>query len=450
MERTRIVILGAAGRDFHNFNTVFRNDERYHVVAFTATQIPEIEGRVYPPSLAGELYPRGIPILSMDELERIVRENSARECYFSYSDVSYVDVMHVATRVLSAGAKFAIVPPSLTMLQASKPVIAVVAVRTGCGKSQTARFIARGLNDLGMRVAVIRHPMPYGDIFAQRVQKFETLEDLAEGRCTVEEREEYEHHINAGNIVFAGVDYQEVLELASKDADVLLWDGGNNDTPFVKPDILFTVTDPHRAGHERLYFPGELNFSLADVIIINKVDTAEEEDIAVIENNARQVNPKAQILHTRSPVTVDTPDMIKGNRVLCVEDGPTLTHGEMSFGAAYVAAKKYGAKEVVPPQPFAKGSIKNAYEEHPHLKDALPALGYSGRQIKELEETIASVECDVVIVGTPIDLSSIISIPQPMVRAYYSIEEVERGAIMSAVERVIHRKVSVKGHTNVG
>ncbi len=438
MERIKVIILGAAGRDFHNFNTVFRNNQSYEVVAFTATQIPEIEGRIYPPSLAGELYPEGIPIVSMDELEELVKTYNVEECYFSYSDTSYVEVMRVASRVLTAGAKFCLIPPSLTMLQSNLPTVAVVAVRTGCGKSQTARFISKQISSLGRKVAVIRHPMPYGNLQAQRVQKFSTLDDLTKQNCTIEEREEYEHHINAGNVVFAGADYELVLKEAEKSADVILWDGGNNDTPFVRCDLVITVTDPHRAGHERLYYPGEINLKLADIVLINKVDTASETQVSIIEENVKAVNPTARILRTRSPIMVDEPSLIQGKKVLCVEDGPTLTHGEMSFGAAYLAAKKYGAKQIVSPKPYAKGTIKKAYETYKHLEDVLPALGYSEKQLEELEQTIAEVPCDTVIVGTPIDLSRIITAPQPMVRAYYYLEETQPGELMNAVRQKLN------------
>lgn len=437
MKRTRIIILGAGGRDFHNFNMLFRNNASYKVVAFTATQIPEIVERTYPKSLAGELYPKGIPIYPMDRLEEIVASHKVDECYFSYSDASYVEVMQVAARVLSAGARFILLPPYLTMLKSKKPVIAVVAVRTGCGKSQTARFIARSLREMGMRVAVLRHPMPYGNLEAQRVQMFQKLEDLSKARCTIEEREEYEHHLRAGNVVFAGVLYKDIIKKAEKHSDVILWDGGNNDTPFIRPSVMITVTDPHRAGHERLYYPGEINLKLADIVIVNKVDTARKDQIRVIEENVRQVNPRAHIIYVRSPITVDDPSLIKGKRVLVIDDGPTLTHGEMSFGAAYIAAEKFGAKEIVPAEPYVVGTIKSAYEKYPHIKKVLPALGYSERQLKELEKSIARVPCDTVIIGTPIDLSSIITIPQRTVRARYALEETKPGEIMKSITQLL-------------
>ncbi len=444
MNETRVVILGAAGRDFHNFNCIFRDNASYRVIAFTATQIPEIEGRLYPPSLAGKRYPEGISILSMDDLESLINKFDVDECYFSYSDTSYTEVMQVASRVLSAGAKFCLLPPSLTMLSVEKPAIGVVAVRTGSGKSQTARFIARTLNSMGKRVAVVRHPMAYGNLEMQRVQKFEEFEDLNRYQCTIEEREEYEHHIRAGNLVFAGVDYAEVLKCAEQSADIILWDGGNNDTPFVKTDLLITVADPLRAGHERLYYPGEINLMLADVVIINKVDCAEAWQVETIEQNAKLINPKARIICTRSPVTVDNPELIKGKRVLCVEDGPTLTHGEMAYGAAFIAAKKYGAKEIISPKNFAVGSIHQAFMKYKHLKDVLPALGYSKHQLKELEETIARVPCDTVIVGTPIDLAKIIKTVQPMVRAYYRLEEIEQGSILNIIQRTLDEFPALK------
>jgi len=442
MTQIKVVILGAAGRDFHNFNSVFRDNDQYKVVAFTATQISEVEemNRIYPPSLAGKLYPEGIPIVSMDSLEQIIEQEGAEECYFSYSDISYNEVMKVATRVLTAGAKFCLLPPAITMARSSKPTIGVVAIRTGCGKSQTARFIASALNSLGKRVAVIRHPMPYaGNIESQKVQKFEKLEDLTREHCTIEEREEYEHHILAGNIVFSGVELKEVLREAEASADVILWDGGNNDTPFIKCDLLFTVTDPHRAGHEVSYYPGEINLRLADVVIINKVDTADETKIREIEKNARAVNQRARILLTRSPVIVDSPNLIKDKRVLCVEDGPTTTHGEMGFGAAFVAAKKFGAREIVSPKPYAIGSIAEAFEEYPHLREVLPALGYSDHQLAELKETIERVDCDTVIIGTPIDLTKVIDVRKQTVRARYSLEEVEPGSILREVTALLER-----------
>jgi len=437
MARKRVILIGAAGRDFHNFNTVFRNQEGFEVVAFTATQIPEIEGRGYPASLAGKLYPHGIPIESMDDLEKLIDGLKVDVCYFSYSDTSYEEVMAVGTRVLKSGAEFAFLNPFATMLDAAKPVIAVVAVRTGCGKSQTARYLCRELNALGRRVAVVRHPMPYGNLEAQRVQKFETIEDLSRHHCTIEEMEEYEPHINAGNVVFAGVDYGEVLQAAEAAADVVLWDGGNNDTSFFRPDLTITLADPHRAGHGLKYFPGELNLRLADIVLINKVDTGSVEQVRTIERNVRLLNPKAQVMHARSPVVAEQPELIRDKRVLLVEDGPTLTHGGMSFGAAYVAAQEHHAGLIVGPRPYATGSILEAYEKYPHLRDVLPALGYSEAQLAELSETIARVPCDTVVIGTPIDLSSVIEIGQPTVRVSYSLEEVNPGALRAALERVL-------------
>ncbi|OPX23479.1 MAG: GTPase [Planctomycetales bacterium 4484_113] len=437
MARKRVVLIGAAGRDFHDFNTVFRENEEFDVVAFTATQIPDIEGRVYPPSLAGKLYPRGIPIEPMDDLEKLIAELEVDVCYFCYSDISYQDVMSVGARVLSAGAEFAFLGPFETMLPASKPVIAVVAARTGCGKSQTARFLTRELNEMGQRVAVVRHPMPYGNLEAQRVQKFETIEDLSRQHCTIEEMEEYEPHITAGNVVFAGVDYAEVLAAAEEAADVVLWDGGNNDTCFFRPRLTITLTDPHRAGHELSYYPGELNLRFADVVLINKVDTGDSQQIAAMERNVRSVNPRAQILHARSPVVAEHPELIQGRRVLAVEDGPTVTHGGMSFGAAYIAATEHQAAEIIDPRQYATGSIQDAYRKYPHLKNVLPALGYSEAQLTELAETIARVPCDAVLVGTPIDLSRVIGIQQPTVRVQYSLEEVKPGALRSVLEQTL-------------
>lgn len=437
MARKRVILIGAAGRDFHNFNTVFRDNEEYEVVAFTATQIPDIDERAYPASLAGELYPQGIPVESMDDLEKLIAKLKVDQCYFSYSDTSYQEVMGVGARVLSAGAEFAFLNPFATMLEATKPVIAVVAVRTGCGKSQTARYLCGELNDMGRRVAVVRHPMPYGNLQAQRVQKFETIEDLSRQHCTVEEMEEYEPHINAGNVVFAGVDYAEVLHAAEEAADVVLWDGGNNDTSFFRPLLTITLADPHRAGHGLKYFPGELNLLLADVVVINKVDTGSVEQIRTIERNVRSLNPDAEIVHARSPVFAERPELIRGKRVLAVEDGPTLTHGGMSFGAAYVAAEEHHAAQIVGPRPYATGSIHEAFEKYPHLQDVLPALGYSDEQLSELSETIARVPCDSVIIGTPIDLTRVIKIKQPTVRVRYSLEEVEQGALRAVLERTL-------------
>ena len=422
--RRRVVILGAAGRDFHNFNVFFRNNPDYEVVAFTATQIPDIEGRIYPPELAGPLYPNGIPIWSEDDLEKIIKEHNIDIAVFAYSDVSHEHVMHLASRAHAAGADFWLLGPKSTMLKSGKPVIAVTAVRTGCGKSQTSRKVARILKDLGYKVAVIRHPMPYGDLRKQVVQRFATYEDLDKYECTIEEREEYEPHIDYGHVVYAGVDYEKILREAEKEADIILWDGGNNDFPFYEPDLWIVVADPHRPGHELKYHPGETNFRAADVIIINKVETAYPENVQTIRENVEKINPNAIVIEAASPIFVDKPELIKGKRVLVVEDGPTLTHGGMKYGAGYVAAKKFGAREIVDPRPYAVGSIVETYEKYKHLGAILPAMGYGKRQIKELEETINRADADVVVIGTPIDLRRVLNINKPAVRVRYELEEI--------------------------
>ncbi|NJE13411.1 cyclic 2,3-diphosphoglycerate synthase [Thermococcus sp. LS2] len=423
-KKKRVIILGAAGRDFHNFNVFFRNNPDYEVVAFTATQIPDIEGRIYPPELAGPLYPNGIPIWSEDDLEKIIKEHNIDIAVFAYSDVSHEHVMHLASRVHAAGADFWLLGPKSTMLKSSKPVIAVTAVRTGCGKSQTSRKVAKILKDLGYKVAVIRHPMPYGDLRKQIVQRFATYEDLDKYECTIEEREEYEPHIDYGHVVYAGVDYEKILREAEKEADIILWDGGNNDFPFYEPDLWIVVADPHRPGHELKYHPGETNFRAADVIIINKIETAYPENVQKVRENIEKVNPNAIVIEAASPIFVDKPELIKGKRVLVVEDGPTLTHGGMKYGAGYVAAKKFGAKEIIDPRPYAVGSIVETYKKYPHLDVILPAMGYSPKQIKELEETINRADADVVVIGTPIDLRRILNINKPAVRVRYELEEI--------------------------
>lgn len=426
VEKTRVLILGAAGRDFHNFNVVFRDNPRFHVVAFTAAQIPNIAGRTYPPELAGNLYPEGIPIYPEESLERLIEVQKIDQAVFSYSDVSHEDVMHKASRVIARGADFRLLGARATMLKSSRPVVSVCAVRTGCGKSPVSRKAAALLRRDGSRVAVLRHPMPYGDLARQAVQRFATLDDLRRGECTIEEREEYEPHIVQGDVVFAGVDYQKILTRAEAEADILLWDGGNNDLPFVEPDLEIVVLDPHRAGHERSYFPGEVNFLRADVLILNKIDTADIAAANLVRRNIEEFNPRATVIEAAMPVTVDDPGRIRGRRVLVIEDGPTLTHGGMAFGAGTLAARKYGAAERVDPRPYAVGSIRRAFEKHPHLGPVLPALGYGAEQIQELEETVRSVPCEAVVIGTPIDLRRVISIAQPSCRAAYDIEEIGR------------------------
>lgn len=430
----RVVIIGAAGRDFHNFNCLYRDNPAYRVVAFTAAQIPNIEGRVYPASLAGELYPDGIQIVAEDELEAVIRTNDAEAALFSYSDVPYPTVMAVGARVNAAGAAFELAAPAQTMLKSSKPVIAICAVRTGCGKSQTTRLVANILKDMGKRVAVIRHPMPYGDIAKQACQRFGELADMDRHECTIEEREEYELHIEAGNLLFAGVDYHQILKAAEAEADVILWDGGNNDTAFFKPDLLVTVADPHRAGHELAYYPGELNFRMADVILINKVKTARVEDVETVAGNARRVNPDATVLRGESRVTLERGDEIRGKRVLVVEDGPTVTHGDMTFGAGHVAARQYAAT-IIDPRPFAVGSIRETFAKYGHLTEILPAMGYGRTQMTDLERTINASDADAVVIGTPIDLSKLLTINKPAYRVRYDLVGEAAMALVEIVKR---------------
>ena len=433
MERIRTLILGAAGRDFHNFNVVYRDDTRYEVVAFTAAQIPNIAGRRYPADLAGPLYPAGVPILPEEELAGLVERLGVRQVVFSYSDVSYAYVMHRAAIANAAGADFVLLGPRATMLESPKPVVAVCAVRTGAGKSQTSRRIVQLLRRAGLRVAVVRHPMPYGDLSAQRVQRFATVADLKRQHCTIEEMEEYEPHLDNGSVVYAGVDYADILERAAPDADVILWDGGNNDLPFYRPRLHVVVADPLRLGNELTYHPGEANLRMADVVVINKVDTADLAATEELRNHVRAANPDALIVEAASPVMADGAEQITGRRVLVVEDGPTLTHGEMRFGAGTVLARKFGAGEIIDPHPFAIGSIAATYTTYPGIGRLLPAMGYGDEQIRELEATIAQVPCDVVIVGTPIDLSRLVKIDKPVVRARYELQEIGRPDLSDAV-----------------
>jgi predicted GTPase len=420
----RVVIAGAAGRDFHNFNVVYRNRTDAEVVAFTATQIPNIDGRVYPRELAGGHYPDGIPILPESELETIVREHAIDEVVFSYSDVTHDHVMHVASRALAAGASFRLLSPRETMLASGRPVVAVCAVRTGSGKSQTTRHVAGLLRAAGKRVAVLRHPMPYGDLSRQAVQRFARYEDLDAAECTIEEREEYEPHLAEGNIVFAGIDYEAILRQAESEADVILWDGGNNDTPFIRPSLHVVVVDPHRPGHELRYHPGETNLRMADVCVVNKVDTATAEGVDAVVESVRQHNPRAAIVLAASPIEVEeNGERVAGKRVLAVEDGPTLTHGEMPYGAAVLAAREQGAAEIVDPRPFAVGSIARVYEEWPHMGPVLPAMGYGRAQMEELRETIARSDADLVLIGTPIDLRRVIEFDKPALRVSYRLQE---------------------------
>lgn len=427
MSKQKVIILGAAGRDFHNFNTYFRNNEDYDVVGFTAAQIPDIEGRKYPAELSGDLYPDGIPIYAEENLIDLIKDKDVDFCVFSYSDVSYQHVMKMGSIINSAGANFMMLGPDDTMIKSSKPVISVVATRTGCGKSQTSRKIIENLMARGLNVVAIRHPMPYGDLVAQKVQRYSKLEDLEKHKCTIEEMEEYEPHIKRGNVIYAGVDYGEILKQAEKDpngCDVILWDGGNNDFSFYKSDLTVTVTDPHRAGTEISYYPGEINLRLADKIVINKMDTADPEDIQELRNNISSVNPEAQVIDGASPISVDKPELIKGKKVLVVEDGPTLTHGEMKIGAGVVAAQKFGAAELVDPRPYTVGKLSETFEIYPEIGFLLPAMGYSEKQRKDLEDTINATECDAVVIGTPIDLNRIIDIQKPTARVQYDLQEI--------------------------
>lgn len=420
----KVIIMGAAGRDFHNFNTYFRDNENYHVIAFTATQIPDIEGRKYPAELAGKLYPRGIPIYAEAELATLIKKHKIDDVHFAYSDVSHEYVMNKASEVMAAGANFVLLGPEDTMLKSKRPVVSVCAVRTGSGKSQTSRKVAAILKDKGRKVVVIRHPMPYGDLVKQRVQRFADYSDLDKHECTIEEREEYEPHIDHGIVVYAGVDYAAILRQAEKEADVILWDGGNNDFPFYKSDLEIIVADPHRPGHELKYHPGETNFRRADVIVINKINTAKKEDIAIVVANARKVNPGAAIIKANSAILVANGSVITGKRVLVIEDGPTLTHGGMKYGAGIVAAQQYGASEIIDPRPYAVGTIKKTFQKYNHLDKVLPAMGYGVHQTNELARTIDKTPCDLVISATPIDITRVIKVSKPILRVRYELEEV--------------------------
>ncbi|MCZ7382050.1 MAG: cyclic 2,3-diphosphoglycerate synthase [Candidatus Methanoperedens sp.] len=423
--KTKVLIMGAAGRDFHNFNVYFRDNENYEVVAFTATQIPGIAGRVYPEELAGPLYGNGIPIYPEEELAGLIKKHSIDQVVLAYSDLSHEMVMQKASLVLAAGADFRLMGTESTMLRSIKPVISVCAVRTGSGKSPTSQKLLDILKERGYRVVVVRHPMPYGDLLKQECQRFASMEDCVRNECTIEEREEYEPYICCRSVVYSGVDFKKILNAAENEADIIIWDGGNNDIPFYKPDLHIVIADPHRAGHELTYYPGEVNVRLADVIIVNKVDSARKEDVELVIKNVRSINKKAAIIKANSAITAERPELIKGKRVLVVEDGPTLTHGGMAFGAGVIAAKKYGAKEVIDPRPHAVGSILKVYKDFPHLGAVLPAMGYSEAQMKELEMTINAADCNAVIAGTPIDLGSLLHLNKPVVRVRYRIEEVD-------------------------
>ena len=424
MPPIRTLIMGAAGRDFHNFNTYYRDNPAYEVAAFTATQIPNIEGRKYPPELAGANYPQGIPIYPESELDRLINDLEIEQVVFAYSDVPHEYVMHRASQVLATGADFQLLGPGKTQLKSSKPVVAVCAVRTGSGKSQTTRRVSMLLRDMGYKVAAIRHPMPYGDLVAQSVQRFAEYDDLDKHDCTIEEREEYEPHIDNGIVVYAGVDYEQILRQAEEEVDVILWDGGNNDLPFYTPDLQIVVADPHRPGHELTYHPGETNARLADVFVINKVDTASAEDVMAVRQNLHQLNPTAIMIEAASPLYVDDPSAIRDKRVLVIEDGPTLTHGEMAYGAGWVAAKRFGAAEIVDPRPFAVGSILETYRKYPTTGEILPAMGYGDEMMRELEQTINNADVEMVVIGTPINLAGLVKINKPSQRVRYELQEI--------------------------
>lgn len=442
MTRKNVIIIGAAGRDFHNFNTCYRDNEFYNVVAFTAAQIPDIDGRKYPKELAGKLYPDGIPIYAEENLSQLIKNLKVNYCVFSYSDVTYQKVMSVSAIVNAAGSNFILLGPADTMIVSTKPVIAVGAIRTGCGKSQTSRRVIEILMEKGLKVVAIRHPMPYGDLNTQKVQRFAQVEDLKKHKCTVEEMEEYEPHVVRGNVIYSGVDYEAILREAEKDpkgCDVILWDGGNNDFPFYKPNLMITVTDPHRAGHELRYYPGEVTLRLADVVVINKMDSAGPEAIQVVRESIEKVNPRAIVVDGASPIRVDDPSVIRGKRVLVVEDGPTLTHGEMRIGAGVVAAKKFGATELVDPRPFTVGRLSETFRIYPNIGTLLPAMGYGDEQLHDLEETINTTNCDSVIIATPIDLNRIIKIRKPNTRVYYDLQEIGEPNLSQVIDDFVKK-----------
>jgi predicted GTPase len=440
MPKKKVLIMGAAGRDFHNFNTVFRNSRQYQVIAFTATQIPNIHGRKYPAKLAGKLYPKGIPILPEEDLVKLIMKHKIDEVVFSYSDVSYEYVMHVCAAVTAAGADFKLLGTGSTSLKSKRPVIAVCAVRTGSGKSQTTRKVCQTLKDKGMKVVAVRHPMPYGDLTKQICQRFASLADMDKYDCTIEEREEYEPHIRQGTVVYAGVDYGVILKEAEKEADVIVWDGGNNDVPFYQPDLHITVVDPHRPGDELSYFPGGTNLLLADAVLINKVDSADYENVGQVRLNVREMNPDAIVIEAASPISVDHPERIRGKSVLVVEDGPTLTHGGMTYGAGVLAAQKFGAEDMVDPRPWVKGAIKEAFEAYPEIGTLLPALGYGEKQIKDLQRTINAIPCDSVVIGTPIDLTRVLKINKPAVRVSYELQEIGKPDLEEVVGKLLKQK----------
>lgn len=438
--RRRVLIAGAAGRDFHDFNTLFRDNDAYDVVAFTATQIPNIDGRHYPPQLSGALYPDGLPILPQSRLSDLIRSHEIDEVTFSYSDVSHETVMHLGSQVLAAGADYRLISPHHTMLESSKPVVAVCAVRTGVGKSQTSRAVVRFLQEMGYkRIIAIRHPMPYGDLVKQRVQRFASFEDMDRHQCTIEEREEYEPYVAMGAVIYAGVDYEAILREAEAEADIIIWDGGNNDVPFVKPDLHIVLVDPHRPGNELTYHPGETNLRMADVVLINKVDTADHANVVTVQRNVRGVNPDAVLIRAASPVFVEDAAAIRGKRVLVVEDGPTLTHGEMAYGAGVMAAQYFDAAEIVDPHPYAVGSIAQTYANYPTTGAVLPAMGYGAAQIGDLEETINATPCDLVLIATPIDLSRLVAINKPAQRVRYELQVIGQPTLRGALETAFGR-----------
>lgn len=438
-EKQRIIILGAAGRDFHNFNTCYRGNDKVEVVAFTAAQIPDIEGRKYPAELAGDQYPDGIPIYSQKELTKLIKDLKADICAFSYSDVPYNEVMSVASEVNAAGADFVLTGTERSMIRSTKPVISVGAVRTGAGKSQTSHRIIEILMEMGIRVVAIRHPMPYGDLISQKVQRFAVLEDLDRYHCTIEEMEEYEPHILRGNVIYAGIDYEAIIREAEKEADVIVWDGGNNDFPFYHSDLMITITDPHRAGHELTYYPGETVLRLADVVLINKIDTADADDIQIVRDNIEKIKPGLPVIDAASPITVENPEQIKNKRVLVVEDGPTLTHGNMKIGAGIIAAKKFGAAQIIDPRPFLEGKLKKTFEDYPQIGTLLPAMGYGKEQMKDLEATINRTDCDTVIIGTPIDLNRVIKITKPSVRVTYHLQDIGKPDLTDILTQFVEK-----------
>ncbi len=443
MGHRNVIIIGAAGRDFHNFNTRYRGDGSSRVVAFTATQIPDIEGRRYPPELAGALYPDGIPIYAQEDLPHLIRKLNVDECVFSYSDITYGHVMGVGAIVQAAGAAFTLLGPGDTQLSSTKPIVAVCAVRTGSGKSQTSRRVIEILMERDLKVVAVRHPMPYGDLNAQRVQRFADLADLETHNCTIEEMEEYEPHIVRGNVIYAGVDYEDILRAAEDDpagCDVIVWDGGNNDFAFFEPDLQITVADPHRPGHELRYYPGEVNVRVADVVVINKVDSADPEGVETVRQNVEAVNPDAIIVEAASTVRMEDPDLVRGRRVLVIEDGPTLTHGEMTIGAGVVAARQNGATELVDPRPFLVGRLRETFEIYPDIGTVLPAMGYGEEQLRDLEATINATDCDAVVIGTPIDLSRVVDINKPTTRVFYDLEEVGKPDLADLVAQFIEER----------